>query len=56
MGSSEDFEARLTAVESEVAIARREATAALTLAAGADREVLGIAHIVRMLEDLPGRS
>jgi hypothetical protein len=39
MDSSGDLERRLAAVESEVAVARREAAAARALAAGADRDV-----------------
>jgi hypothetical protein len=39
MDSSEDLERRVTAVEAEVAITRREAAAARALAAGADRDV-----------------
>lgn len=39
MTSPGDYEARLTAVEREVALARADAEAARTLAAGADRDV-----------------
>jgi hypothetical protein len=39
MGSGENFEQRITAVEHEVALARSEAAAARALAAGADRDV-----------------
>jgi hypothetical protein len=39
MGSSENLERRVTAVEAEVAVARQEAAAARALAAGADRDV-----------------
>ena len=39
MSSSKDLEQRVSAVEAEVAVARKEAAAARTLAGGADRDV-----------------
>jgi chromosome segregation ATPase len=39
VGSLEEIEQRVTAVEAEVAVARQEAAAARALAAGADRDV-----------------
>ena len=39
MGSLEEHEQRITAVEAELAIPRQEAAAARALAAGADRDV-----------------
>lgn len=54
VGSLENLEQRVAAVESELAVVRAEVAAARALAAGANRDAA--ARILRMVTDLGGRG
>lgn len=54
MASIEELEARITALEAEVRLARQDAAAARVLAGGADRDVEGLSATFDMLKALLG--